>query len=47
MLWQTMSDTPPANEDRRRPKSVPLYALLWGICVAAIVFALLAMWFQG
>ncbi len=42
-----MSDTPPVNEDRRRPKSIPLYAMLWGVCVAAVVFTLLAMGFQG
>ncbi len=31
------------NEDRRRPKSVALYSLLWGLCVACVVFALIAL----
>lgn len=42
--------TPPdlsENEDRRRPKAVVPYAILWVICVLCVIFALVAMLNQG
>ena len=42
--------TPPnltEHEDRRRPKSVVPYAILWVVCVLCVIFALVAMLNQG
>ena len=37
----------PVNEDRRRPKAIVPYAVLWGLAVGGLVFALVVMWATG
>jgi hypothetical protein len=37
----------PASEDKRRPKQVVSYALLWLCAVVCVVFALIALLVQG
>lgn len=36
-------DPRPANEDRRQPKAVLPYAVLWVTCVVCVIFACIAM----
>lgn len=35
------------SEDRRRPKSKVVYAILWGVTVLCVIFALIVMLNQG
>ena len=36
-----------ANEDKRHPKAIIPYALLWIICIVCVIFACVAMLNQG
>ncbi len=36
-----------ANEDRRRPRAIVPYTVLWGLAVGGLVFALVVMWVTG
>ena len=37
----------PINEDRRRPRAIVPYAVLWGLAVGGLIFALVVMWATG
>ena len=48
----TKTDKPAATsratrEDKRRPKALKPYVLLWVICVLCVIFALVALVNQG
>ncbi len=36
-----------ANEDRRRPRAIVPYTVLWCLAVGGLTFALAAMWLTG